>query len=136
MAIDPEMQEFLGMFLTEGGENLSKLEASAAALKSRADDAEAAETARVASHTLKGMSNQLGFGTIGSLSRAVELLFSALRKTKQAPSPDMVASLADSVALLKVLMAQAATGDPSDPNLEALIKRIDGLTASCAQPQA
>jgi chemotaxis protein histidine kinase CheA len=135
--MDPEMREFLDMFVTEGNEHLSKMESAAMALKSRADDAEAIETARVSSHTLKGMANQLGFGTIGALGKAVEALFTTIRKNSQTPSADMIVAFADSVALLKTLMAQTASGaDPADPRLDALVKRLEGQAASCAQPQA
>ncbi len=135
--MDPEMREFLDMFVTEGNEHLSKMDAAASALKTRADDAEAIETARVSSHTLKGMANQLGFVTIGSLGKAVEALFTTIRKNSQTPSADMIASFADSVALFKTLMAQAASeADPADPGLEALVKRIEAQAASCGQPKA
>ena len=131
-----DMNEFLGVFLEEAGEQLELLERSILRLENGADDALIQEIFRAA-HTLKGSSRAMGFLAMGDLTHAMEDVFDRLRRHDLQVDRGLVDALFQGLDLLKTMRDEAAEGggiatDPSDltARLRAAIGQGGGETAA------
>ena len=96
-AADPEMLE---IFVEELEDELARLREAVPAWRERPDDAELQTVIRRAFHTLKGSGRLIGAEVLGEFAWAHEKLLNAVLDGQLAPRPELIACIAEAVALL------------------------------------
>ena len=129
MAENP-MSEFAAVFVEESGGRLTELKTAVSALAANPAQPAQCETARISSHTIRGMAAQMGYEDIAKVSKEVEMLFVELKKKGAAPSPDMVSGAGDCAAALEKMFAWLAGGTPPEVNPETLTSKMQALSAA------
>ena len=125
MNIDPEMLE---MFRSECKDNFEQAEESLLALEDNKEDAELLNTLFRALHTLKGVSNMMGFEEMGHLAHKAEELAGIFRDEGVPVTQEGIDAILKAVDLLKD-MADEAVNEMKNPSIpdEEIISEIEGL---------
>ncbi len=125
MNIDPEMLE---MFRSECKDNFEQAEESLLALEDNKEDAELLNTLFRALHTVKGVSNMMGFEDMGRLAHKAEELAGIFRDEGVPVTQEGIDAILKAVDLLKD-MADEAVNEMKNPSIpdEEIISEIEGL---------
>ena len=130
----PDMAQYLGVFLDEGQEQLSLLEASILTLERGDHSPETLQVLFRAAHTLKGSSRAMGFLAVGDLTHEMENVLDDLRHGALSVSTPIVNVLLECLDALAALVARvAATGADTgldDCDIPALVARLGALRQS------
>jgi two-component system, chemotaxis family, sensor kinase CheA len=126
-----DMSQYLGIFLDEGNEQLSLLEADILKMERGDHSQEILQSMFRAAHTLKGSSRAMGFMEIGNLTHEMENVLDDLRNDKLNVSTAIVDALLDCLDALSALMAAVgATGKDTNSgrsDIADLVKRLELL---------
>ena len=128
---DNPMLEFAAVFVEEAGGRLTELRRCVDVLAA-ASTPEECEKARISSHTIRGMSAQMGYDDIARVAKEIELLFVALKKTGSAPGADMVAGVRNCTTALETLFNGLAKGAPATVDADGLVARMQAFTGAIA----
>jgi len=128
---NPDMSQYLDVFLDEGREQLVLLEANILEMERGDHTSEMLQTLFRAAHTLKGSSRAMGFLAIGDLTHEMENILDALRLDQLQSSTPIVNALLDCLDALSALVDSVGqsgtdTGAP-DKDIPALVARLDAL---------
>jgi len=104
MAVDPEMQEIVDVFLQESFEGLDVMEARLLNLDDAADG-ETINTIFRAAHSIKGGAATLGFTQVSDFTHGVETLLDEMRDGRRAIAPECIQALLASVDVLRDLIS-------------------------------
>lgn len=137
---NPDMSQYLGVFLDEGNEQLALLEAEILRMEQGDHSKEILQSLFRAAHTLKGSSRAMGFMEIGNLTHEMENVLDDLRNDKITVTTAIVDALLDCLDALTALMGavseagtDAAAGREDIPELVA---RLDALRNAGCEPQS
>ena len=128
---NPDMSQYLDVFLDEGREQLVLLESNILEMERGNHTPEMLQTLFRAAHTLKGSSRAMGFLAIGDLTHEMENILDALRLDQLQVSTPIVNALLDCLDALGALVDAVGqsgtdTGVP-DKDIPALVARLDAL---------
>jgi len=131
MNIDPEMIE---MFRSECKDNFEQAEDSLLALENNPENKELLNTLFRALHTLKGVSNMMGFEDMGRLAHAAEELAGIFRDEGVSVTQDGIDIILRTLDILKD-MADVAVSEGTSPHIpdDEIISEIKGMCASLRQ---
>jgi len=83
-------------------------------------------------HTLKGVAGFIGLTGIERLARKMEDTFGAVRAGQIGVSQELIDACREGVAVLVSLRAHAQAGDGAEPDLTALLARLDAVIAGAS----
>jgi two-component system chemotaxis sensor kinase CheA len=122
-----DLGQFLGVFLEETSEILSRMEQSAVALESGDPDAEQLHSLFRGAHTLKGNAASLGFQAMADLAHSLEDVLDLLRAGEASPTPTLTTLVLGAIDALREMAADpegaAARPIPSHRRLRAKLVR-------------
>ncbi len=110
-----DITKFIGRFIEEARDHLTRLEAGLAALESRPDDGEAINALFRSAHTIKGSARMLKLSGISTNAHHMEDLLEALRSGTRGPESANLQLLRRGVNAIATQLDQVETtgGDPS-----------------------
>lgn len=121
---NPDMSQYLNVFLDEAQEQLELFETHVIGLERSSDpDAELQVLFRAA-HTLKGSSRTMGFAGIGDLTHEMENVLDALRSHSLALTTPAIDILLDCLDMLKLLIGCVASAGNEEGNDTAKVRRL------------
>jgi two-component system chemotaxis sensor kinase CheA len=125
------MTQFLGIFIDEGREQITLLEAGFLNLEKGEADPNLLQDVFRAAHTLKGSSRAMGYSTLGDLTHRMEDVLDRMRQGEIGASEGLVSVMLRCTDALKVLMDQVAASGAEDSSqsqdFESLISELGGL---------
>ena len=128
---NPDMSQYLGVFLDEGNEQLALLEAEILRMEQGDHSKEILQSLFRAAHTLKGSSRAMGFMEIGNLTHEMENVLDDLRNDKITVTTAIVDALLDCLDALTALMgavSEAGTDSAAGrEDIPELVARLDAL---------
>ncbi len=121
---DTQLSEFAAIFLEEGRQRLKDFSQSIDLMLLSAPDMDNCDKARIAIHTIKGMSSQMGYENIAAVSKAAEEYFVAVKNMNKMPlKQDLSVFKKTAQALENMFSALENTGaDSGDASLAGDIK--------------
>ncbi len=129
--INPDMSQYLDVFLDEGREQLVLLEANILEMERGNHTLEMLQVLFRAAHTLKGSSRAMGFLAIGDLTHEMENILDALRLDQLEVTTPIVNVLLDCLDALAALVdsvgASGTDTGATDKDIPALVTRLDTL---------
>ena len=120
-------EEFLEVFLEEAREETASAVEQFALWRADPSDQESLATLRRSFHTLKGSGRLVGADLVAQLTEAAERLLNRVLEGSLESSADLVALVADTVALLPDVVSAEANGRPI--SVADLVERADRLLA-------
>jgi chemosensory pili system protein ChpA (sensor histidine kinase/response regulator) len=130
-------QELLDIYLTEADEVLDSIGASAARLKSQADDREALTTSRRGFHTLKGSGRMVGLTDLGEIAYEVEKVHNRLLEEERvatAPVVDLIDTALTSFRVWVDTLRRKGRVKPDAKALRVAIANVDAALPPQTQP--
>lgn len=107
---NPEMSQYLGVFLDEAQEQLELFETHVIGLERTPDPDGVLQILFRAAHTLKGSSKAMGFVGIGDLTHEMENVLDSLRAHQIDLTSDVIDILLESLDMLQKLVGAVAVG--------------------------
>ena len=127
---NPNMSQFMEIFLDEGRDQITLLERSFMELEGgSASDAVLQDVFRAA-HTLKGSSRAMGLLALGDLTHHMEDVLDSLRNKKISVTSELVTVMLTCTDELKVLLEQVATSGTDQVQDRATYDRLLGSLKS------
>lgn len=135
-----DMSQYLGIFLDEGNEQLSLLEAEVLNMERGDHSTEILQRLFRAAHTLKGSSRAMGFMEIGNLTHEMENVLDDLRNDKltvTGPIIDALLKCLDSLGALMGAVADSGTDTAAGRGQEIaeLVARLNALRTGAEAPE-
>ncbi len=128
---NPDMSQYLDVFLDEGREQLVLLEANILEMERGNHTPEMLQVLFRAAHTLKGSSRAMGFLAIGDLTHEMENILDALRLDQLEVTTPIVNVLLDCLDALAALVDSVGSSGTdtgaTDKDIPALVTRLDTL---------
>jgi two-component system chemotaxis sensor kinase CheA len=137
---DPEMVELFGDFVAESLEGLDRAEPILLAAEHGSTDSEQVNALFRVFHTIKGVSGFLSVAEVTRLAHVTEALLEQVRQGKLELAREALDVVFESSAMMRRILELLRTTvpqglpDPSDPNLPALVARIERATAGSSEP--
>ncbi|MBP1621730.1 MAG: type pili sensor histidine kinase and response regulator, partial [Acidobacteria bacterium] len=123
--VDPE---FVQLFVEEARENVARLVTLFPQWEQNPLDVESLRELRRVFHTLKGSGRMVGARRVGEFSWSIEFLLNRVIAQTLARSPDIVAIVRESVAVLPQLVDELEQGGPATVDMDSLMARADALS--------
>lgn len=120
-------QQFLKLFLEEGGENIKAFKQSLEVLSREPAQAQALEKTYRAVHSIRGLAAQMELQGIVDLTRPMEALLLGLKNSKAALTMEGAVCLTECAGVLEGALALLKTGSPPAAAPSALIERVSAL---------
>jgi two-component system, chemotaxis family, sensor kinase CheA len=128
--MNPDMTQYMDVFLDEGREQLALLEANVLQMELGNHTSDMLQTLFRAAHTLKGSSRAMGFLAIGDLTHEMENILDALRGNKLEVTTPIVNVLLDCLDTLSSLVeAVGQTGNDQGVENVDIPKLVNRLNA-------
>jgi len=131
---NPDMAQFLGVFLDEAREQLELIESSILQMERGDRSSEILQALFRAAHTVKGSSRAMGFMAVGDLTHHMENVLDDLRNGRQSVTTASVDVLLNCLDTLTALIDDVATNGTATAALDAdvarLIARLDALCSN------
>jgi two-component system chemotaxis sensor kinase CheA len=132
-----DMNQYLGAFLDEAGDNLQRLDDLLLALEKDTTDMDTINEIFRAAHTLKGMSATMGFEKMAGLTHALEDRLDAARKgTHHLDDSDMNLMFNSLDTMQAMVDAIRAGGDESHIDVSGLISALRNVVAAAPAASA
>ena len=135
---NPDMSQYLGVFLDEGQEQLTLLEAEFLKMENGDHSIEILQSVFRAAHTLKGSSRAMGFLEIGSLTHEMENVLDDLRNGKievTTPIVDALLECLDALtALIKSVGDHGTDSDTGGNDIATLVAKVNSLRGGADVP--
>ncbi len=129
--INPDMSQYLDVFLDEGREQLVLLETNILEMERGNHTSEMLQVLFRAAHTLKGSSRAMGFLAIGDLTHEMENILDALRLDQLEVTTPIVNVLLDCLDALAALVDSVGSSGTdtgaTDKDIPTLVARLDTL---------
>ncbi len=133
---NPNMSQFLEIFLDEGRDQIVLLERSFMELEGGVDRQELLQDVFRAAHTLKGSSKAMGLLAMGDLTHRMEDVLDCLRNKKISATSALVTVMLKCTDALKVLIEKVATTGTDEvddrESLDGLIRELGALLSEDA----
>jgi two-component system chemotaxis sensor kinase CheA len=130
-----EDEELRKLYEAEGQEHLQIMETGLLQLESRPDDARALDEVFRAAHSLKGASKMLDLSESERIAHRFEDILGACRRGKDTLNSEKVDQLYRAVDALRRLVLEAVTGEPSDVDVDELLRSLPGDDASSSMDE-
>lgn len=127
---NPEMSQYLGVFLDEAQEQLELFETHVIGLERTPDPDGVLQILFRAAHTLKGSSKAMGFVAIGDLTHEMENVLDSLRAHQIDLTSNVIDILLESLDMLQKLVGAVAVGG-NEGDID--ITRVNQLKAALDQ---
>ena len=120
--------EFVQLFAEEARENIERLATLFPQWEQNPLDGDSLREVRRVFHTLKGSGRMVGARRVSELSWSIEFLLNRVIAQTLARSPDIVAIVRESVALLPQLVDELEQGAPAVVDIDTAMARADALS--------
>jgi len=124
--MDTQTNEFIAIFLDEGKTRLSDLKNAVDNMTNSVTFSDS-EKARIASHTIKGMSSQMGFNNISEVSKRIENFFIKYKMLGKLPDKESIFFVKQSVDLLQNLFLKLEKDGNDSLDISKVIEKMDEL---------
>ena len=119
-----EMQEFIEDFLVESQELIETVDEDLITLEKKPDNLELLNGIFRAVHTIKGTSSFIGLNVISKFTHHVENVLNKLRNAELKLDPDIMDTILESVDIIKGLMEDIKSGEPSGIDISEVTKKL------------
>lgn len=119
-------KELAALFKAESDEHLSRLDELLLQLEGEPENRDKLEEVFREAHSLKGSARMVGERGIEAVAHRFEDALGEARRGDGPPSPRLFARLAGHVEAVRKLVLAAATGQPADVDLPALLADLNG----------
>ncbi len=131
------MDEIISEFLVESYEGLDQIDQNLIVLEESPDDVGILKEIFRTLHTIKGTCGFLGFSKLERLAHAAENLLSLLRDGELSMSAEIADALLAAVGDIRGILATIeASEEEGDPDIEAIVVRLDALASPDAAKAA
>lgn len=118
------MSKYAELFATESRDHLTAMEHALLELESAPADRSALDALFRSVHTLKGMGGAMGYGTVSTLSHAMESLLDRVRSGQESLTPPSIETLLQATDALASAVAASTTGRESALDISTLLTRL------------
>lgn len=121
-----DIRRFHAAFFDEAAEHLATMEQGLLSLERSPDDPELLHSIFRAAHSIKGASGTFGFSDIAGFTHCLESLLDGMRDGQITATSELVQLLLSSADTLGALIDVAKNGGAVPPELEEMIRRLEG----------
>lgn len=120
------VNELVAVFMEEADGRLKDLKS---AVYSEINESNC-EKARISSHTIKGMSSQMGYDRIAAVSKEIEKFFISVRDMKKLPSHKDMEKIKKGVTAVEKLFEELKNNGSEVSDISELLSELNRLNSS------
>lgn len=122
-----EVNELVAVFMEEAETRLRDLKS---ALEQKEINETGCEKARISSHTIKGMSSQMGYDKTAAVSKEIEQFFISVKEIKKLPSASDMQVINEGVWVIEKLFDELKKSGAESSDVSGVVDKIQKLTSS------